>query len=111
MELKRHTPFRLSREGYRELCRLVDERDGGQCIICGRQEVQHHHVIFRSKGGEDRISNLVCLCPVCHQVYAHGVDEKRWRSEFLKYLRSSPRKRFKRLNRRRLRSVYREEGG
>ncbi len=32
--IEKHIPFRLTEEGYRRLCRLVDERDGG-CVICG----------------------------------------------------------------------------
>ena len=30
-----------------------------------------HHIIFKSQGGKDEISNLVALCRECHDV-AHG---------------------------------------
>lgn len=76
---------RLNPQGYRRLCNLADERDGG-CILCGKKYVHHHHVIFRSAGGDDSLDNLVCLCPDCHEKYAHGVESKIWRERFLQYL-------------------------
>lgn len=79
---------RLSPQGYRKLCRSVDERDEG-CILCGKMYVHHHHVIFRSAGGDDSLGNLICLCPSCHEKYAHGVESKIWRDRFLQYLHSA----------------------
>lgn len=34
MEIKKHTPLRLSDRGYKRMCGLVDKRDGHKCIIC-----------------------------------------------------------------------------
>lgn len=76
--------FTLPPGRYRQLCRLVDERDGG-CIICGCPRVDHHHVIARSLGGPDREDNLVCLCRRCHQRYD---KDRAMREEFLAYLDS-----------------------
>ena len=49
-------------------------RDKQQCQICGdvlpvpfgRLEV--HHIIYRCKGGSDKLDNLVTLCELCHAV-------------------------------------------
>jgi len=49
-----------------------------RCDICGYKphmayyNIMHvHHVLPRSKGGSNRPSNLVLLCPTCHQI-AHA---------------------------------------
>lgn len=55
MEIKKHTPLRLSDRGYKRMCGLVDKRDGHKCIICECPDVQHHHVIYRSQGGSDTL--------------------------------------------------------
>lgn len=42
-----------------------------ECVCCGLRPGQAHHVIHRSKGGDDVMGNLVPLCPPCHNAY-HG---------------------------------------
>lgn len=48
------------------------ERDDHQCVICGKTDVEVHHVQpFRTYGVENhddanRLENLVCLCPTHH---------------------------------------------
>lgn len=44
------------------------QRDRGQCQSCGlKDELVHvHHKTPRSKGGTNRLDNLVTLCPQCH---------------------------------------------
>lgn len=110
--IEKHTPLRLTKAGYKKLCKLVSERDNG-CIVCRSPNVQHHHVIFRSAGGEDTIDNLVCLCPRCHTIYAHGDNELYWRCEFLKYLSWPLCVIYKRNHMRELRDIYRlkKKGG
>ena len=110
MEMKKHTPFRLTKVGYHKLCKLVDKRDGG-CIICRRPNVQHHHIIFRSEGGEDRIENLVSLCPRCHEIYAHGENKHLWQSEFKKYISWPVCKRFEAGHRKELTAIYKLKEG
>ena len=45
----------------------VSKRDGYKCRHCGdRQGLHHHHLLFRSKGGNDTSRNLLLLCAVCH---------------------------------------------
>lgn len=43
------------------------------CEACGEPDHLHrHHVLPRSRGGTDRASNIVELCPGCHRE-AHGL--------------------------------------
>nr|DAI10499.1 MAG TPA: HNHc [Caudoviricetes sp.] len=51
------------------------ERDYGLCVLCGRQAVEVHHIVFRSQLGTSELSNLACLCRSCHDE-AHGVRAK-----------------------------------
>lgn len=78
--------IRLHDRGYRLMCDLVDERDGGRCVICGSPYVQHHHIQFRSGGGSDTPDNLVCLCAGCHAIYAHGKKSKSWQAILMDYV-------------------------
>lgn len=60
---------------YTKVRKLVYERDGGLCVLCGAMATDTHHIIFRSHGGPDTLENLVCLCRECHNL-AHGVQAK-----------------------------------
>jgi len=62
--------------------RTVDRRDGFRCRCCGLRTDQyaigllrgeHHHVVYRSAGGETTTANVCLLCAGCH------VDEHRHR--------------------------------
>ena len=45
---------------------------GQRCLVCGQKNaVDAHHVLRRSKGGDDLFENLVPLCRRCHGAY-HG---------------------------------------
>lgn len=45
----------------------VSIRDGRCCRCCGRREqLQHHHLRYRSKGGADCTENELLLCAGCH---------------------------------------------
>lgn len=56
--------------------RLVSTRDGYKCRVCRRRcdpdasdmlaKGHHHHITFRSKGGQDTTDNLALLCATCH---------------------------------------------
>ncbi len=53
---------------YRKLVEFVMERDGYKCRVCGsRQNLQGHHVVFRSHGGQDTPQNLLTTCLDCHE--------------------------------------------
>ena len=61
--LGKSPPLRLDAKSYRELHRQVLERDGWRCQFCGSmQQLQVHHLIFRSHSGGDTELNLITLC-------------------------------------------------
>jgi hypothetical protein len=44
------------------------EQDFIPCEICGRHATGGiHHIIYRSQGGEDVITNLMATCFECHE--------------------------------------------
>jgi RNA-directed DNA polymerase len=58
-------------KGYGQLVRLWFEQDG-LCPICDRKITKEsgwniHHIIWRSKGGNDGMTNRVLLHPECHR--------------------------------------------
>jgi 5-methylcytosine-specific restriction endonuclease McrA len=59
--------LKLDAASYRELQRLILARDGWRCQICGSmQNLQAHHLKFRSQPGDDVEQNLITLCTECH---------------------------------------------
>lgn len=53
----------------------VFERDGWRCTVPGcsaRRNLHAHHVVFRSQGGSDALSNQTTLCAVHHQRGVHA---------------------------------------
>jgi 5-methylcytosine-specific restriction endonuclease McrA len=48
---------------------LAKQRDGGRCVRCGASErLEVHHVVPLEQGGERvMLSNLLTLCPSCHE--------------------------------------------
>jgi 5-methylcytosine-specific restriction endonuclease McrA len=60
---RRKSPrLRLDSGSYHKLHRQVLERDG-----CGSmQQLQVHHLKFRSQSGGDEEQNLITLCAECH---------------------------------------------
>ena len=65
--------LRLPIDAYTLLSLKVFVRDGWKCRKCGyRQTLQCHHIIFRSKMGEDVTWNLVTLCSTCHDAIHSG---------------------------------------
>jgi 5-methylcytosine-specific restriction endonuclease McrA len=64
--------LRLDADAYHELHRQVLERDGWRCQVCGSmQNLQVHHLKFRSRSGSDEEQNLITLCTECH-ARTHG---------------------------------------
>lgn len=70
------------------LRKRVRRRDNNRCRCCGvtSHDLQIHHVQFRGQGGEDEISNLILLCPMCHSVRAHGNNSRHYREMFRAYI-------------------------
>ena len=64
--------LRLDSKSYSQLHRQVLERDGWRCQVCGSmQNLQVHHLKFRSQSGGDVEQNLITLCVACHE-QVHG---------------------------------------
>jgi ribosomal protein S27AE len=54
---------------WREIRQEVLRRDNRICQVCGKEySGQVHHIIPRSKGGKNELSNLITLCGKCHMV-------------------------------------------
>jgi len=50
-------------------------RDGWRCMAPGctsRRNLEDHHVLFRSRGGDDEPTNRICICRFHHQQGVHG---------------------------------------
>ena len=60
--------LRLDSDSYRKLHHQVLERDGWRCQFCGSmQNLQVHHLKYRSQSGGDVEQNLITLCTECHE--------------------------------------------
>ena len=67
-KIRKQARLRLPPEGYRELHLEVLERDGWRCQMCGTMNnLQVHHLQFRSRSGDDHKTNLITLCWSCHR--------------------------------------------
>lgn len=86
--VKKYRDKRVRRREHREkkfvpgrrlpgTCRdRVRKRDDGRCRWCGTdQNVQIHHVRYRSQGGPDTPKNLISICADCHEL-AHSNKRK-----------------------------------
>ena len=52
-------------------------RDGYKCQCCGKRgcRLEVHHLLPRSRGGSDKLANLITLCSDCHHL-AHSSEEQ-----------------------------------
>lgn len=69
-----------------EVKRKVYARDGGRCIVCGREGLPNAHYIRRSHGGLGIEENIVTLCPQCHHDFDNGFKREEigaWVREYL----------------------------
>jgi len=73
--MKPHTKIYLDYFGY-------DKGDWIQCEVpdCGKQCIDVHHLLPRSRGGKDNIENLMGLCRDCHHEVHFGT---KFKSEYL----------------------------
>ena len=76
--MKRHNLTKIMRQS-------IIDRDDGLCIICGRPAVDLHHIMFKSRSGNNTAYNLVCVCRRCHSMI-HG-NNKKWFPILLKHQR------------------------
>ena len=61
-------------DNWRKLSKQTKKRDGWKCQKCynkggkyGNAELHAHHIVPKSKGGDDKLSNLITLCVECHE--------------------------------------------
>ena len=62
-------------EPRRRCSNEVYARNGWRCAAPGctsRRNLEDHHVVYRSRGGSDDLSNRTCLCRFHHQRGEHG---------------------------------------
>ena len=57
---------------------VLKKEKGTICINClsDEKEIQYHHVIPLSLGGQDILSNIVPLCEDCHNLIHHAKIKK-----------------------------------
>lgn len=67
--------------------RIVHERDGGCCILCGAPGYPVAHYISRGQGGLGIEENVVTLCAGCHRAYDQGPHRKAIRAQLRAYLK------------------------
>ena len=60
-------------DNWKEIAKKVKQRDGYTCTKCGfkptvkeRNLLHAHHKIRKTRGGQDKLGNLVTLCLNCH---------------------------------------------
>jgi 5-methylcytosine-specific restriction endonuclease McrA len=64
---QRQDAKRLAAAEQKLIRKLIHERDNHRCRVCNRRDgVDVHHLRYRSRGGKDVPSNLLCLCRICH---------------------------------------------
>jgi len=69
--------IRLAPKAYRELCSIVLKRAGWRCQYCGALEnLQVHHMEWRSHLGPDTLENLITLCSKCHISLHRGACDR-----------------------------------
>lgn len=68
--------------------RIVHERDGGCCVLCGAPGDPVSHYISRAQGGLGIEENVVTLCAGCHRAYDQGPYRKAIRAQLRAYLKS-----------------------
>ena len=60
---------KLSPTEYKKLKLLVLKRDRWRCRACGnRNDLNVHHIKYRSNGGDDTAANLITLCSKHHDL-------------------------------------------
>lgn len=60
-------------QGYYDVRYFVFARDNYTCQVCKKKNkiFNTHHILYRSKGGTNRASNLITVCTDCHTSENH----------------------------------------
>jgi len=74
----------LYQKNFKSACKT---RDGFKCSVCGTSDnLQVHHVKPKSKGGTDKLSNLMTLCEMHHWKHHNkGLTLPKQKSGFYKF--------------------------
>lgn len=61
--------IKLNEQEYKLLCEKIFKRDKYKCRCCGsRNNLQAHHIVYRSKERLDIEENLISICPTHHDL-------------------------------------------
>lgn len=71
-----------------EVRAVVEERDGGRCIFCGKPGRGEAHYINRSQGGLGVPENIITVCRYCHNQMDNGLITQIYRDKAEQYLKS-----------------------
>ncbi len=72
---KRNAEVRAAKAAWLKRSKECEQRDGGICRFCGELTTnflgpsmagEAHHIVYRSAGGTDDLSNLIWLHAQCH---------------------------------------------
>lgn len=71
----------------KDVYQKVYERDKGLCRLCGNNNIQLHHIIYRSedKSKINDIDNCIMLCDKCHRL-VHS-NKKKYQKELLNLIK------------------------
>ena len=59
-------------KGYSSIRAALVAMQNGRCLLCGKLAIEHdHHIVPRSLGGSDDISNIAGICQECHEKLHH----------------------------------------
>ncbi len=92
--MKRKIPYFYKTEKWYTLRKQVLIRDRHTCHYCKGKAVTADHIIPRSKGGGDVLSNLVAVCMPCNKIaggrkFPSLIDKTIWVRKQLDKLKSS----------------------
>lgn len=80
---------------FKEVKKIVEERDGGECQVCGRTRqngitLSCHHRSYRHlyAGGEEEAADCITLCSICHKAVHSAKKNYQWFS--MKNPRNNP---------------------
>lgn len=67
----------LQSQHWRTISRLVRERDGGRCVLCGSESRLHvHHRTYDGYPYGESMSDLCTLCEECHAAVTKMLKER-----------------------------------
>lgn len=71
-ELLYHLEATTSSEAKRKWRQTIKEQWNHQCAYCGSEKnITLDHITPRSKGGSDKITNILCACKNCNASKGH----------------------------------------